>query len=67
MHTSKLYLTRADNGLKLSREEFAEADHEGNVRFERVQGRLQLMVPPSFDHHRSVTPFRNHLGASGII
>ncbi|HUG91907.1 MAG TPA: Uma2 family endonuclease [Planctomycetaceae bacterium] len=63
MSKSKLYLTQADDGLELSREEFAEADHSERLRFERVNGRLQLMVPPGFDHHRSVKPFRNHLGA----
>lgn len=61
--TSKLYLTQADEGLELSRAEFAEADHHEGLRFERVNGRLQLMVPPGFEHHRSVKPFRNHLGA----
>ncbi|MBW3538856.1 MAG: Uma2 family endonuclease [Planctomycetes bacterium] len=63
MGKSQLYLSETDDGLELSREEFAEADHDERLRFERVNGRLRVMVPPGFDHHRSVKPFRNHLGA----
>ncbi len=53
----------ADAGLRLSREEYAEAEWAEGVRFERVNGRLVLMPPAGFDHHVTVEPFRNHLGA----
>ena len=57
----KLMLTAQDEGLKLSREEFAEADYEEPWRFERAAGRLVVMVPAGHDHHRTVEPLRDHL------
>lgn len=53
----------ADVGLRLTREEYAEAEWAEGARFERIKGRLVLMPPAGFDHHVTVEPFRNHLGA----
>ena len=63
MGKSKLYLTHTDAGVAMTREEFAEADFEGPWRYERHNGRLAVMVPPGYEHHRTVKSFRNHLGA----
>ena len=63
MSRSKLYLTRKDDGLLLSRDEFAEAEFEESGRYERVHGRLQVMVPAGEDHVDSWEPFRDSLVA----
>jgi Uma2 family endonuclease len=63
MSKSKLCLTSTDDGVVLARDEFAEADSKGPWLYERRNGRLVVMVPPGFGHHRSVKFFRNHLGA----
>ena len=63
MSATILQLTAADNSLALTREEFAEAEWAKGVRFERANGRLVLMPPAEHDHHVTVKPFRNHLGA----
>jgi Uma2 family endonuclease len=63
MSKSKLFLTHMDRGLELTREEFAEADFKQPWRYERAQGRLVVMVPPGHEHHATVEPIRDHLGA----
>ncbi len=63
MATTLLRLSLADAGLELTREEFAEAEFAEPYRYERSQGRLVVMSPPGYEHHRGVKPFRNHLGA----
>ena len=63
MSITQLRLTAADHGLELSREEFAEAEFAEPYRYERYQGRLVVMSPAGHEHHQSVKPFRNHLGA----
>ena len=63
MPATILQLTAADEGLELTREEYAEAEWGKGVRFERAKGRLVLMPPAGFDHHVTIEPFRNHLGA----
>ena len=54
---------RADDGMELTREEYAAAEWVEGVRFERVNGKLVVMPPPEFGHHVAVKPFRNYLGA----
>ena len=66
MGKSKLYLSHTDEGIELTREEYAEADTEEPWRFERVNGRLVVMTPAGLEHHETVEPFRNHLGAYKI-
>ena len=66
MDKSKLYLSHTDEGIVLTREEYAEADTEGPWRFERANGMLVVMTPAGLEHHETVEPFRNHLGAYAI-
>ena len=63
MDKSKLYLSHTDEGIELTREEYAEADTEGPWRFERANGRLVVMTPAGLEHQITVKSFRNHLGA----
>lgn len=63
MSATILQLKAADDGAELTREEYADAEWAGDVRFERANGRLVLMPPAEHDHHVTVKPFRNHLGA----
>lgn len=63
MGKSKLILTPRDGGLELSREEYADAETTPPWRYERANGRLVVMVPPGHDHHSTVQPFRDYLGA----
>ena len=63
MGKAKLYLSHTDEGIELTREEYAEADTEGPWRFERANGRLVVMTPPGIERHITVKNFRNHLGA----
>ncbi len=58
---SKLTLTKDDEGLALTHEEFADADFQGPSRYERVQGRLLVMTPSGFEHHAAAEPFRDQL------
>ena len=60
---AKLYLGRADHGAPLSHTEFAEADFEEPLWYERVDGRLVVMPPAGHDHCVTGEPFRDHLGA----
>jgi Uma2 family endonuclease len=63
MGKTKLYLTHEDQGLRLTREEFANADTEEPWRYERANGSLVVMTPRGYEHHRVTKYFRNHLGA----
>ncbi len=60
-HSSKLTLSRHDEGLELSHEEFAEADFQEPWRYERVEGRLFVMTPAGPDHRDTAEPFRDAL------
>ena len=60
-HPSKLTLTKDNEGLALTHEEFADADFQGPSRYERVQGRLLVMTPSGFEHHAAAEPFRDQL------
>jgi Uma2 family endonuclease len=66
MGKSKLYFSHTDEGIELTREEYAEADVEVPWRYERANGRLVIMTPAGLDHHETVEPFRNHLGAYAL-
>ncbi|MEX0718489.1 MAG: Uma2 family endonuclease [Planctomycetaceae bacterium] len=56
-------LTHENHGLPVTREEFSEAEFEEPWRYERAHGRLVVMPPPGFHHHRVTSGFRDHLGA----
>ena len=49
--------------MELSRAEFAEADETEPWRYERKDGRLVVMSPAGLDHHSTVEPIRDYLGA----
>lgn len=58
---SQLQLGRADQGLRLSRRSFAEADYEEPWRYERVNGRLAVMAPAGDEHVEAMQPFLEKL------
>ncbi len=60
---SELQLGIADHGVKLTREEFADAQYEEPWRYERVNGRLVVMAPAGPDHQRPNNAIRDYLGA----
>ncbi len=60
---TELRLGVADHGVKLTREEFADAQYEEPWRYERVNGRLVVMSPAGPDHQKANNRFRNHSGA----
>jgi Uma2 family endonuclease len=64
MHTKiELRLGLADHGVKLTREEFGEAQYEEPWRYERVGGKLVVMSPAGHDHQIPHNLFRDYLGA----
>jgi Uma2 family endonuclease len=63
MSKPALSISHTDDGMELSREEFAEADFERPWRYERAKGRLVVMVPPGHDHHVTAEPIRDQLVA----
>lgn len=63
MLETALLLTDANEGLELTREDFGEAEFDSNFRFERVDGRLNVMAPSDWNHNVTVEPLRDHLGA----
>ena len=60
---TELHLGIADHGVKLTREEFGEAQYEEPWRYERVDGRLVVMSPAGHDHQKPNNFFRDYLGA----
>ncbi len=60
---TELRLGVADHGVKLTREEFGEAQYEEPWRYERVNGRLVVMSPAGHDHQIPNNYFRDYLGA----
>ena len=60
---TELHLGVADHGVKLTREEFGEAQYEQPWRYERVNGRLVVMSPAGHDHQIPNNFIRDHLGA----
>lgn len=67
MSKSKLYLTPTDDGMELTREEYAEADVKAPWRYERHDGRLVVMSPAGYEHRSTAEPFRDHLVAYKLI
>jgi len=63
MGKSKLLLSIENDGLALTHDEYAEADFQPPWRYERVNGRLLVMTPPGYEHHVTLGPIRDHLGA----
>ena len=63
MSKSKLLLSKNDDGLVITRDEYAEADFQSPWRYERAEGRLLVMTPPGYEHHVTLGPNRDHLGA----
>lgn len=59
----QLQLGRADDGVKLTHEEFAEAAFEQPWRYERVNGRLSVLTPSGHDHVDAGEPFRDYFVA----
>jgi Uma2 family endonuclease len=62
MQDTILQLGPNDAGMKLTHEEFAQADGEPPFRYERVRGRLVVMSPPGEEHRLASKPFRRELG-----
>lgn len=62
MQDTILQLGPDDAGLKLTHEEFAQADYQEPFRYERVRGRLVVMPPPGEEHRLVSRPFRRELG-----
>ena len=60
---SQLQLGRTDAGVRLTHEQFAEAVFEEPWRYERVNGRLVVMVPSGHDHIDAGEPIRDHFVA----
>ncbi len=60
-HPSQLTLSKADEGIELTHEEFLHADFAEPGRYERVNGRLVVMSPASDDHRNLVEPLRDAL------
>ena len=60
---TELHLGVADHGVKLTREEFGEAQYEEPWRYERINGRLVVMSPAGHDHQRPNNRIRSHIGA----
>lgn len=58
---SRLRLSGADHGTPLTHEELAEAFFEEPWRYERVNGRLNVMSPSGQDHVDSTEPFLEQL------
>ena len=52
---------RADDGMELTREEYAAAEWVEGVRFERVNGKLVVMPPAGHEHHVTSEPIRDYL------
>jgi len=59
----QLFLSREEHGLQIGRDDFASAEFDRPWRYERVRGRLDVMSPAGFRHHRCAKWIRNYLGA----
>ena len=53
----------ADHGVKLTREEFGEAQYDEPWRYERVNGRLVVMSPAGPEHQKPNNRIRSYIGA----
>ncbi|QDU43652.1 hypothetical protein Mal52_21280 [Symmachiella dynata] len=63
MSKPQLLITGDDEGLKLSAEEYAEADFQPPCKYERAQRRIIVLPPPGHYHHVITNHFRKYLGA----
>lgn len=59
----QLRFGRTDDGVKLTHEEFADADFEEPWRYERVNGRLVVMSPSGPEHVNAGEPLRDQFVA----
>ena len=59
--TVRRSLGQADAGLRLTREEFADAQFQEPYIYERIQGRLVVMSPAGPEHRFVSRPFRRQL------
>ncbi len=57
-----LQITKADAGIPLSRDEFADAQFAEPWKYARIKGRLVVMNPAGHDHSWTGGPIRNYLG-----
>lgn len=62
MSKPQLLLSNADHGMRLSAEEYAEADFHPPWGNERAEGNLIVNPPPGFEHFLVAEYFRDHLG-----
>jgi Uma2 family endonuclease len=61
MSSGVLSLSDLDHGRVLTREEFAQADYAEPFRYERHAGRLVVIPPATYEHHKTLEPIRNLL------
>jgi Uma2 family endonuclease len=59
--TAPLYLTPADQGRRLTVEEFFSADLQGGSRYELIQGKLEVWPFPSLGHETYRDWLESHL------
>ncbi|MSR58987.1 MAG: Uma2 family endonuclease [Planctomycetaceae bacterium] len=57
----QLQIGRADDGVRITQEDFAEANFSEPYRYERAQGRLVIMAPSGEDHVESSRLFLKSL------
>ncbi len=57
-----LKLDPDDAGMRITAEEFANADFQDPYLYERVKGRLVVMSPAGPEHRKVSRPFRRELG-----
>lgn len=57
----QLVLGPSDQGRPTSAEEFAAAEYVEPWKYERIDGRLAVMAPDGYDHHKAAEPWRNAL------
>jgi Uma2 family endonuclease len=62
MQKTALRLGPDQAGMRLTAEEFAEADYQEPFIYERVRGRLVVMSPAGPEHRRTSKTFRRELG-----
>jgi Uma2 family endonuclease len=61
--TTRLYLTPADQGRRLSLEEFESADAQEGYRYELIRGRLEVSPVPDLPHDRLLDWLRDRFKA----
>jgi len=61
MSTSKLFLSRDDDGFLLTRNEFVEADFSEHWCYERIRRLLSVITHTGEEHTDTWESIRNHL------